>query len=113
MRLLNRTAGRLSRHRRGPLAGLVVLLLGLLVSGALYTALAPAQAVLKLDVTQGNVQPIPIAIPDFIGPPGQDPALGRNVGQIVAANLRRSGLFAPIDPAAHIERLSGIVEGRE
>jgi ubiquinol-cytochrome c reductase cytochrome c subunit len=44
VRLLNRTAGRLSRHRRGPLAGLVVLLLGLLISGSLYTALAPAQA---------------------------------------------------------------------
>ncbi|MBS2937522.1 c-type cytochrome [Nocardioides sp. J2M5] len=44
MRLLNRTAGRLSRHRRGPLAGLVVLLLGLVISGSLYTALAPAQA---------------------------------------------------------------------
>ena len=44
MRLLNRTAGRLSRHRRGPLAGLAVLLLGLLISGSLYTALAPAQA---------------------------------------------------------------------
>nr|WP_090971841.1 cytochrome c [Nocardioides exalbidus] len=44
MRLLNRTAGRLSRHRRGPLAGLVVLLLGLLISGSLYTAFAPAQA---------------------------------------------------------------------
>ena len=28
MRVLNRTAGRLSRHRRGPLAGLAVLLLG-------------------------------------------------------------------------------------
>nr|WP_216652666.1 cytochrome c [Nocardioides sp. zg-1308] len=42
--MLNRTAGRLSRHRRGPLAGIVVLLLGLLVSGSLYTALAPAQA---------------------------------------------------------------------
>ena len=44
MRLLNRTAGRLSRHRRGPLAGLVVLLLGLLLSGGLYAAFAPAQA---------------------------------------------------------------------
>lgn len=44
MRLLNRSAGRLSRHRRGPLAGLVVLLLGLLLTGGLYTAFAPAQA---------------------------------------------------------------------
>jgi ubiquinol-cytochrome c reductase cytochrome c subunit len=44
VRLLNRSAGRLSRHRRGPLAGLVLLLLGLLLSGGLYAVLAPAQA---------------------------------------------------------------------
>ncbi len=44
MRLLNRSAGRLSRHRRGPLAGFVVLLLGLLLTGGLYTAFSPAQA---------------------------------------------------------------------
>ena len=38
MRLLNRSAGRLSRHRRGPIAGLVVVLLGLLMTGGIYTA---------------------------------------------------------------------------
>ena len=44
MRLLNRSAGRISRHRRGPLAGLAVLVIGLLMTGSLYAALAPAQA---------------------------------------------------------------------
>ena len=44
MRLLNRTAGRLSRHRRGRLAGLAMLLLGLVLTGSLYAAFAPAQA---------------------------------------------------------------------
>lgn len=44
MRLLNRSAGRLSRHRRGPLAGAVVLLFGLLITGGLYAAFAPASA---------------------------------------------------------------------
>ena len=48
MRLLNRSlngwAGRVSRHRRGPLAGLAVLLIGLLMTGGLYAVLAPAQA---------------------------------------------------------------------
>jgi ubiquinol-cytochrome c reductase cytochrome c subunit len=44
VRLLNRSAGRLSRHRRGPLAGVVVLLLGLLLTGGLYTAFSPASA---------------------------------------------------------------------
>ena len=47
VRLLNRSVNgwrRLSRHRRGPLAGLLVLLLGLLLTGTLYAAFAPAQA---------------------------------------------------------------------
>ncbi len=44
VRLLNRTAGRLSRHRRGRLAGLAMLLLGLVMTGSLYAAFAPAQA---------------------------------------------------------------------
>ena len=52
MRLLNRTAGRLSRHRRGPLAGLVVLLLGLLLAGGLYTAVSPAQAETQASETE-------------------------------------------------------------
>jgi len=40
VRLLNRSAGRLSRHRRGPLAGLLVVLLGLLLTGGIYTAVS-------------------------------------------------------------------------
>jgi ubiquinol-cytochrome c reductase cytochrome c subunit len=44
VRLLNRTAGRLSRHRRGRLAGLVMLLVGLALTGSMYAVFAPAQA---------------------------------------------------------------------
>jgi len=66
----------------------------------------PARAVLRLDVTQGNVQPMPIAIPDFIsGAPG-DVDMARTVTQVITNNLGRSGLFAPIDPAAYIERIT-------
>lgn len=43
-RTLNRTAGRMSRHRRGRSAGIVVMLCGLLLSGGLYAVFAPAQA---------------------------------------------------------------------
>ena len=42
MRLLNRSAGRLSRHRRRPVAGLLLLLLGLVLTGSLYAAFAPS-----------------------------------------------------------------------
>ncbi|MFT4288096.1 cytochrome c4 [Nocardioides sp.] len=41
---MNRSAGFLSRHRRRPLAGAVVLLFGLLVAGGAYTALSPTSS---------------------------------------------------------------------
>ncbi|MCA1983970.1 MAG: cytochrome bc1 complex diheme cytochrome c subunit [Nocardioides sp.] len=44
MRLLNRSAGRLSRHRRGPIAGLVMLLVGLALSGGLYATFSPSSS---------------------------------------------------------------------
>jgi ubiquinol-cytochrome c reductase cytochrome c subunit len=44
VRLLNRPLGRLSRHRRGPVAGLLVVLLGLLMTGGLYAAFSPASS---------------------------------------------------------------------
>ena len=63
----------------------------------------------KVDVTQGTVKPMPIALPDFIGGTGAaDGEIGRGVTQIIAGNLQRSGLFAPIDQAAYIERISNI-----
>jgi TolB protein len=69
----------------------------------------PAAAQLKLDVTQGTIRPVPIALPDFIAVPGvPDPGMGRNVTQIIASNLRRSGLFKPIDQAAYVERITDI-----
>ena len=61
----------------------------------------PAEAVLKLDITQGTVQPIPIAIPDFVagGGPGEG-GPGREINQVITNNLRRSGLFQPLDQAS-------------
>src|SRR3989440_11827093 len=67
---------------------------------------APASAQLRLDVTQGNVAPLPIAIPDFIGGTPGDTEVARGITQVITANLRRSGLFAPIDPAAYIEKIA-------
>ncbi len=68
----------------------------------------PAQAVLKIDITQGTIQPLPIAIPDFVAGAGSDPELGRNLTAVITNNLRRSGLFAPIDPNAFIENIQNI-----
>ena len=77
-------------------------------AGALAMLPWPAAAQLKLDITQGNVQPVPIAIPDFSGGTPADTEVARGITQVITANLKRSGLFAPIDPAAYIEKISNI-----
>ena len=52
---------------------------------------------------------MPIALPDFLTEPGvPDPGMGRNITQIIASNLRRSGLFAPLDPTTYIEKITDI-----
>ena len=68
----------------------------------LIAAASTAQARIEIDVTRGNVEPLSIAIPSFLG----DSQLGRDIASVVEADLRRSGLFAPIDQAAFIERIN-------
>ena len=61
-----------------------------------------AAAVVQLDVSQGNFQPMPIALPDFVGGTAERWRDRRaRSPRSSPANLRRSGLFAPIDPAAY------------
>ncbi|TAK48390.1 MAG: Tol-Pal system protein TolB [Xanthobacteraceae bacterium] len=67
-----------------------------------------ARAVVKLDVTQGNVQPMPIAIPNFVAGTPSDGEVAGGITQVITNNLKRSGLFAPIDPAAYIQKIATI-----
>ena len=67
-----------------------------------------AQAELRVDITRGNVEPLPIAIPDFYGASEREAQSGRNIAQVVTEDLRRSGLFRPIDKNAFLTKLGGI-----
>jgi TolB protein len=62
-----------------------------------------ALAQLRVDITQGTPRPMPIAIPPFVGGEGAVDELSQNVAQVVTADLKRSGLFLPVDPSAFIE----------
>ena len=69
-----------------------------------FAAAAPAQAALQIRIEEGVSQPIPIAIPDFIG----EAQVGRNIAGVVRGDLERSGLFRPLDAASFIEKISDI-----
>jgi TolB protein len=76
----------------------------LLVLVALAVAPERAGAVVELNITQGNIQPLPIAIADFVGDGSLDPGAAREISDVVANDLKSSGLFQPIDHSAFIEQ---------
>src|ERR1700722_14104344 len=75
--------------------------------GSLTLATRRAGAV-RIDITEGNFQPLPIAIPNFFGGADSDthPAVG--VTQTIPANRKGRGLSLPIDPAAFLEKLASV-----
>lgn len=62
---------------------------------------APAQ--LQVDMKQGKIEPLPVAVVDFFGTGADAERYGRDVARVVAADLERSGLFRLIDPKAFIQ----------
>lgn len=82
------------------------LVLGTL-AGLTLSGLVPAAAAITVDITQGNAQPLPIAIPDFVAI-GNDNGTGARIAQVVRADLERSGYFRPLDPKSFVDRIGDI-----
>ena len=101
MKIANRTGPtRVSLCRR-----LMRLLLVAAATAVLMAAgVVPASAVLRVDITRGNVDPMPVAITSLRSPTGEPRAqqIGENISRVVTADLQRSGLFRPVDPEAFI-----------
>ena len=57
---------------------------------------------LRLDITEGQIAPIPVAVADFTGLDGAPSNVGRQISQVIADDLVSSGLFTAIDSAAFI-----------
>jgi TolB protein len=90
-------AGRIVR--RGRMNPLLVLAVCLSVFSAL-----PVRAALQIPIDRGVTEPIPLAIPDFLG----GVPSGRDIAGVVRADLERSGLFKSLDPASFVEKVADI-----
>jgi TolB protein len=91
----------------GPISRRKALLLGAGMTAATLGGFSSlARAAVRLDITSGTFQPIPIAIPPMLATTPEDGAAAGEITQVITNNLRRSGFFAPIDPAAYIEKIN-------
>ena len=64
----------------------------------------PARAQLTVDITQGNIEPLPIAVPNFIASDDVARRFSIDIAQVISDDLERSGLFRPIDKLAFISQ---------
>lgn len=78
---------------------------------AMAIPLAPARAELRVDITRGQVEPMPVAISDLYGENEDAAKFGSRIAHVVARNLEASGLFRPIDQRAYIQRPEAMLSG--
>ena len=87
------------------------LLAALLVMAIAVPGLAPVTAdaqtgPLRLRFTDGVIEPMPFAVPDFIAEGGGASEAARNISRLVAQDLANTGLFREIPASAHISRVT-------
>jgi TolB protein len=70
---------------------------------ALLATSVMARAEIRIDVTRGNIEPMPVAITDFFSIEPGIAKIGADLSAVIAADLERSGLFLQIDRRAFIQ----------
>jgi len=83
------------------LAGLAAF--GMSASGALaQTSAGP----LRIEITEGVIEPMPFAAPVFIAENGAAADAAQDITRVIAADLRGTGLFRDIPASAHISSVT-------
>ena len=79
---------------------------GVIIGGLALCGAVSASAQIKVDITGGISQPMPIAIPAMptpqqaSTPAGDTTSLGGRVADVITADLKNSGLFSPLGPGS-------------
>lgn len=86
------------------LAPVIALAVGLFVGGTVQTS--AQQGPLRITITDGVIEPLPFALPQFIPENGGAGDYAAQISQVIAADLSGTGLFREIPASAHISRVS-------
>ncbi|MCC1480210.1 Tol-Pal system beta propeller repeat protein TolB [Roseibaca sp. Y0-43] len=66
---------------------------------------------LRLQITEGVIEPMPFAVPTFVPEDAGGSQYGEALARVVAANLTSTGLFREVPPEAHIARITSFDAG--
>jgi TolB protein len=74
--------------------------------GLALPALAQSGGPLRIEITQGVIEPLPVAVPDFVAASPQAAAAARDIAQVVRDDLVNTGLFRAIPSSAFISQIT-------
>jgi TolB protein len=83
-----------------------MLLIAMVLFAAGVLVSRPAMAALEIDITRGQIEPMPIALPNFMGGTPEEQQYGLDIVTVIGSNLERSGLFRPLPQASYIEEIA-------
>jgi TolB protein len=72
-----------------------------------YFLALTSRAESTIQITKGNIEPIAIAINNFSTTELDDSKLAKDIINVITNDLKGSGVFRPISPAAFIETKTG------
>ncbi len=75
---------------------------------AIFITFSPLRAALDIKITRGHLNPIPLAIPDFVADSDHSAQISINMRDVILADLKSSGLFNIIPKSAHIQNIQDI-----
>src|SRR4029079_19779902 len=76
------------------------------VVGIGLAAVQPSEAALQVDITGGQVEPMPIALPVFIAGSEEVGQISLHLTTVIANDLGKYGLLRPLPPQSYIEQIS-------
>ena len=85
-----------------PRAPTLLLAAALALAPAVLHAQAAPSGPLRLEITEGVIEPMPIAIPDFVAEDPQAADLAPRIAQVIADDLEGTGLFRRIPSEAFV-----------
>ena len=80
--------------------------IAVMIAGGMVSAALAQDGPLRIDITEGVIEPLPFAVPDFVAENGDAGEYAANISRVIAADLAGTGLFREIPTEAHISSVT-------
>ncbi|MGR3801914.1 Tol-Pal system beta propeller repeat protein TolB [Marinibacterium profundimaris] len=87
-------------------AALTALILPIMMALTAPTTVSAQQGPLRIEITDGVIEPMPFAVPDFVPQSEAAAEYGTSLARVIASDLSGTGLFREIPASAHISTVS-------